>query len=170
MIKAEITTIAQTVGRAATEVLERFRGLSLNEAEANAIHQRINERTRRIKPEQGIKVTLPKDGANHDITTTLTKEQAQQLRNQLLLALQELNGPEGQQMVLITLDNVQSLDINTRPNRWEQPFYPYDRVDARLTAERATFAFATQPLGQKDLSRLLHVFERPVIEIKAGRS
>lgn len=169
MINAEITDVPQSVRSIAADITQRMRSLELNEAEAASIKEMASQRTR-VKPEKGVKVTLPKDGAKSDITTTLTKAQAIELRNKLLVALQELNGPRGQQTVLLTLDNVQSLDIHTPLYRFDP--YRYDRPvshDARLTAERATFAFATHLLGEKDLTRLLHVFERPVIDIKAGR-
>lgn len=163
MIKAEITNLPQTVRRSASEVMDRFRGLELNEAEAKALHQRIDERTR-IKPEKGVKVTLPKDGANNDITTTLTKAQAIELRNKLLVALQELESPDGCQTVLLTLDNVRSLNIHTPTFRRDRPL----THDASLEAERATFAFAFKSPLNNEVERLLHVFERPRIDIKAG--
>lgn len=165
MIKAELTNLPQSVRGATTDIANRMRGLELNEVEAATLKATVDQRTR-VKPEKGVKVTLPNNLGNNDIATTLTKAQAEDLRNQLLVALQELDGPHGQQTVLLTLDNVRALSIQHPSYR---AGYPFAMQDAMLEAERATFAFATKSCIDNTVKRQLHVFERPIIEIKAGR-
>lgn len=164
MIKAELTNLPQTVRGAASDIATRMRGLELNEVEAATLKAAVDQRTR-IKPEKGVKVTLPNNLGSNDMTTTLTKKQAEDLRNQLLVALQELDGPNGCQTVLLTLDNVRTLSIQHPSYRAGYP----PSHDVVLEAERATFAFATKSCLDNSVTRQLHVFEHPIIEIKDGR-